>query len=117
MKFITKNGKKIPIGRKHKNSMNAPPFTENSNSDYGSHTTHYPEHTIQTIDPSKLKNWKTKKDRDQIQDDYRKSLVKVVPHETIFEKGKDGQYRTKHSELVLGRTRVMSNDEINRSSN
>ncbi len=98
--------------KNYKNSMNAPPFTKNSNNDYGSHTTHSPEHTIQTIDSSKPSNWKSQKDRDQIQDDYRKSLVRVVPHETIFEKGKDGKYKTKHDQLVLGRTRVMSNAEL-----
>ena len=99
--------------KKYKNSMNAPPFTKNSNNDYGSHTTHSPEHTIQTIDSSKTKNWESKKDRDQIQKDYNKSLVRVEPHETIFEK-KNGKHHIKHDHLRLGRARIRSNDEISK---
>jgi|GEM_PF-4572421 hypothetical protein len=82
-------------------------FLENSNNKWGNHITHSQEHQEKPDRRYLKSSYSTPEKRKQIEDDWTKDITRVTPTETIFDEDENGKTRTKHSDLVIGRPRLL----------
>ncbi len=87
-------------------------FDEHSDSRYGTHTTHIQEHQEKPERRFLKSSYATPEKRKEIDEDGNKDITRVIPHETIFGKDKDGKTITKHHDLITGRPRLLDTGDV-----